>query len=166
MLASWFPCCAVAAALAAAPVGGGLRAGELEVRQGNGGVPCFTISEAQERRGGAPAFQSISVAEIGAGARGGMWSMALPVTRTFPVSFRMCIPYAGRLPVLPQTAAAPLLPGRPYEVTMEARADPAAGAPRVYRARFCLVRQGAGELRVRQLGAGSVDARGRPACGS
>jgi hypothetical protein len=161
MHANWFLCCAIVVGLAAAPAGVAPRAGELEVRQGNGGVPCFTISEAQERRTGAPAFQSISVADSGPGARTVMWRMALPATRSFPVSFRMCIPYAGRLPVLPQTAAAPLMPGRPYEVTMEARADPAAGAPRMYRARFCLVRQATGELDVRRLGG---DAKARQAC--
>lgn len=166
MQASWFLGCAVIAGLAAAPVARTLRAGELEVRQGHGGVPCFTISQAQERRGGAPQFQSISVADSGAGARAVMWRMTLPAARTFPVSFRMCIPYAGRLPVLPQTAAAALLPGRPYEVTIEALPDPAAQAPRVYRTRFCLVRQGTGELRVHNLGGGSPHARARLACGA
>lgn len=161
MQASCFLCCAVVLGLVAAPGASTLRTGELEVRQGHGGVPCFTISQAQERRAGAPQFQSISVADGGPGARALMWRMALPNWRSFAVSFRMCIPYGGRLAVLPQTAAAALVPGRPYEVTMEAAPDPAAGAPRIYRARFCLVRQGAGELLVRGL-----DARGRPGCGA
>ena len=165
MQASWILAAAIVLGLAAAPAVGALRTGELEVRAGNAGVPCFTISQAEEQRSGTPEFESISVADTGPGARTVKWSMAMPRPRTFPVSFRMCIPYAGRLPVLPQTAAAPLLPGRPYEVTIEARPTQAAGAPRHYRTRFCLVRQGAGALQVRNLGAGSLDAKARLACG-
>ncbi len=161
MQASWFLYCAIVAGLAAAPGASMPRTGELAVRQGAGGVPCFTISQAQEQRAGAPQFHAISVADSGPGARTVLWRMTLPPARSFPVSFRMCIPYAGRLPVLPQTAAAALVAGRAYEVTMEALADPAAGAPRIYRARFCLVRQGAGARQVR-----SLDARGRPGCGA
>lgn len=165
MQASWILAGAIVLGLAAGPAAGALRTGELEVREGNAGVPCFTISQAQEQRGGAPDFESISVADSGPGARVVMWSMAMPKPRTFAVSFRMCIPYAGRLPVLPQTAAAPLRAGRPYEVTIAARAPQAAGAPRHYRAWFCLVRQDTGALRVRNLGAGSPDAKARQACG-
>ncbi|MES2318810.1 MAG: hypothetical protein V4631_15120 [Pseudomonadota bacterium] len=155
--------CALVLALAGAPAAGAVRIGELVVREGNAGVPCFTIPEAEERRGGAPDFQSISVGE--AGARTALWSMTMPKARTFPVSFRMCIPYAGRLPVLPQTAAATLQPDRPYDVTIEVRAPRQAGGPRSYRARFCLVRQGPGALRVRNIGAGNLDGKSRRACG-
>ncbi len=112
--------------------------GQLEVRTGNGGAPCFTISEADEKRGGAPNFHAITVSDLSHGARTTMWSMAMPAQRTFPVSFRMCVPYAGRLAVLPQTPAAPLQPGRVYEVTIEARGPIVRGAPRSYRAHFCV----------------------------
>lgn len=149
--------CALALGLVCARAAGAVRIGELEVREGNAGVPCFTIPEAEERRSGAPDFQSISV--VDAGARVLMWSMAMPRPRTFPVSFRMCIPYAGRLPVLPQTPAAALQPGKPYDVTIEVRAPQQAGAPHSYRARFCLVGQEPGALRVRNLGA--LDAKPR-----
>lgn len=84
----------------------------------------------------------------------------MPKARTFAVTFRMCIPYAGRLPVLPQTPAAALLPGRPYEVTLAVCAPQQAGAPRSYRARFCLAGQGQDGPRVR-----NIDARSRGACG-
>ncbi|MFL6660192.1 MAG: hypothetical protein ACJ8GW_19055 [Massilia sp.] len=114
------------------------RVGALEVRLGSAGTPCFTISEAEERRGGVPEFLSISVAQSWPGAKAVVWSMAMPGTRSFPMSFRMCIPYAGRVPVLPQTPAAPLVSGRPYEVMIAVRAAPAPGAPRSYRARFCV----------------------------
>ena len=156
--------CAYILYLVYAQAAGAARVGELEVREGNAGMPCFTIPEAEERRSGAPDFQSISVFDTAAGAKMPMWSMAMPKTRTFPVSFRMCIPYAGRLPVLPQTPAAALQPGHPYEVTIEVRAPQQAGAPHNYRARFCLVSQGKGAPRVRNLGASNPDPKARRAC--
>jgi hypothetical protein len=157
--------CALILGLVAAQLAGAARIGELEVREGKAGVPCFTIPEAEERRSGAPDFQAINVLEAGTGAKTPLWSMAMPKARTFPVSFRMCIPYAGRLPVLPQTPAAPLQAGRPYDVTIEVRAPQQAGAPRNYRARFCLVALDKGELHVRNLGAGNADPKSRRACG-
>ncbi|WP_426107517.1 hypothetical protein [Massilia sp. TSP1-1-2] len=145
---------ASAGACAAAP------AGELLVRQGNGGVPCFTIPEAEEARAGAPNFHAITVSE--AGAKTPVWKMVMPPQRTFPVTFRMCVPYAGRLPVLPQTPAATLQPGKVYEVAIDARGPRPASAPRDYRARFCLVAQRDGALLVRHVALGN--ARQRPSC--
>lgn len=141
-----------------------VRTGTLEVREGNAGVPCFTIPEAEELRSGAPEFQSISVAEAGPGPKKAMWSMAISKPRAFPVSFRMCIPYAGRLPVLPQTPAAALQPGQPYDVTIDVRESKLAGAPRQYRVRFCLVRQGQGPLRVRNVASAGAKDKSRPSC--
>ncbi|MES2902466.1 MAG: hypothetical protein V4723_22250 [Pseudomonadota bacterium] len=112
-----------------------LRVGELAVRSGSTGLPCFTISKAEEERAGSPNFHSITVTE----GKTTMWSMAMPAQRTFPVSFRMCIPYAGRLPVLPQTPAAELQSGKVYEVVLESRQPPDASKPRSYRGRFCVV---------------------------
>ncbi len=131
------------------------RVGELLVKEGKGGVPCFTISEAEEQRGGTPDFQEIAVSEPG--AKAALWRMAMPVHRTFPVTVSMCIPYAGRLPVLPQTPAAPLEEGRVYEVAISARAPRSAG-PREYRARFCLV-QAEGALHVRNIPLAAPKAR-------
>ncbi len=117
-----------------------LRVGELSVRPGSGGQPCFTISEEEEVRAGPPNFHSITVSE----GKTTLWSMAMPAHRTFPVSFRMCIPYAGRLPVLPQTPAAELQADRVYEVLIESRQPPSGALPRSYRARFCMERGGEG----------------------
>lgn len=152
-------CCLFVLAIASAGECAAARAGELLVREGNEGVPCFTISEAEEARGGAPDFHAITVSE--AGAKGALWKMTMPAQRTFPVTFRMCIPYAGRLPVLPQTPAAALQPGRVYDVAIEARARSTASAPRDYRARFCLYRHEGGAVRVKNIVAGP---RQRPAC--
>ena len=139
------------------------RVGQLEVKSGTGGAPCFTISEAEEMRGGAPDFQSITVSDAAGGAKAIMWNMAMPGQRTFPVSFRMCVPYAGRLPVLPQTPAAVLQPGRVYEVAIETRKPVGAGAARSYRARFCVAREGRGVMGVRSTGA---EGRQRHVCGA
>lgn len=159
-----FPCALLVAGAAdgaAAPVGA------LEVREGHAGVPCFTISEAQERRSGAPDFQSIAVREAGSHHKGALaWSMTLAGARTFAVTFRMCIPYAGRLPVLPQTPAAELRPGQVYEVGMEVRMPAPAtsklAAPRIYRGWFCIARQG--QRRVQALDAAQASAAGARGC--
>ena len=145
--------CVIVLAMARPGLCEAARVGQLEVRSGNGGAPCFTVSEAEEKRGGAPDFQSITVSDPTGGVKAIMWNMAMPGQRTFPVSFRMCVPYAGRLPVLPQTPAAMLQPGRVYEVAIEARRPVGAGAPRSYRARFCVAREGAGVRDVRSTGA-------------
>lgn len=141
----------------AAQAASAARVGVLEVRNGHGGVPCFSIQRQEEERGGAPNFHAITVSAADQ-PRVSAWSMTLPPHRTFPVSSMMCIPYAGRLPVLPQTPAAPLLPGKVYEVAIEARGPLAAGAARSYRARFCVDRQ---TPLVRQP---ATDARGKLSC--
>ncbi len=123
------------------------RVGELQVRAGARGEPCFTISEAEELRSGAPDFHAITVSA----GKATLWTMVMPSDRTFPVSFRMCIPYAGRLPVLPQRPAAELQAGRVYEVVIEARGRASAAMPRSYRGRFCLARDKSGALALRQV---------------
>ncbi|MES2324389.1 MAG: hypothetical protein V4633_19210 [Pseudomonadota bacterium] len=123
------------------------RIGELEVREGNGGLPCFSISQAEEQRGGAPNFDAITVSD----GKAVLWTMAMPKQRTFPVTFRMCIPYAGRLPVLPQMPAAALQAGKAYDVYVATRKPGA--APQGYRGRFCMVKQAQGLMKVRSLGA-------------
>ena len=129
------------------------RVGEVEVREGHAGAPCFTISQAEQERGGAPHFQSISVREDGSlGRTAAAWRMEMPRQRTFAVTYRMCIPYAGRLPVLPQTSAAPLKAGQLYEVVLGARAPLAKDGPRSYRGWFCMEADGQGVLRARGVG--------------
>lgn len=155
--------CLFVLAFASASVGGraAVPAGELLVRQGDRGVPCFTIAQAEEERSGTPDFHAITVGE--AGSKVPMWKMVMPAQRTFPVTFRMCIPYAGRLPVLPQTPAAPLQAGRVYEVAIDARAPRPSAAARNYRGRFCLVAQGSGALEVRNIALSA--SRQRQPCG-
>ena len=160
MSPSPFHCCLFVLAIAGAGECAAARLGELLVREGNAGVPCFTISEAEETLGGAPDFHAITVSE--AGAKVAVWKMTMPSQRTFPVTFRMCIPYAGRLPVLPQTPAEALQPGKVYEVAIDAHSR--AAAPRDYRARFCLFRQPDGAVRMGKVV--QATPRQRPACES
>lgn len=115
------------------------RIGEVEVRAGANGVPCFTISEREEKRGGTPDFQAVTVSDSGGKP---MWKMAMPRERTFPVTHSMCIPYAGRVPALPQTPAAMLETGKPYQVLIEARNARTAGGPVRYQGSFCLGLEG------------------------
>lgn len=131
-----------------APAG---RLGEAEVRQGASGVPCFTISEREERRGGTPDFDAVTVSDAGA-RRAVLWRMAMPPSRTFPVTFSMCVPYAGRVQALPQTPAARLEAGRVYHVRIDARPAKGLHTPPAYEARFCLARQRDGSTLVHHIG--------------
>ena len=121
--------------LLALPAQAARRIGEAEVRAGANGVPCFTISEREEQRGGVPDFQAVTVSDSSGKA---MWKMTMPRERTFPVTHSMCIPYAGRVQALPQTPAAVLEAGKAYQVLIEARKAKSASSPLRYLARFCL----------------------------
>ena len=97
------------------------RTGEAAVRAAGNGLPCFTIAEREEQLGGAPDFVSVTVYDPSARPRARMWTMSMPPTRTFPVMFSMCIPYAVRVQSLPQTKAAMLEVGKVYEVVIDVR---------------------------------------------
>lgn len=138
--------------------------GELDVRMGSGGMPCFTVFQKDERRFGAPEFRSISVNEVSAGGKSLMWAMTIPPERPFLVTFRLCIPYAGRLPVLPKTTALPLQPGKVYEALIDIKPPMLTSAPRAYRARFCLSGKAGGAGQFRTLNSGAGDGKGRAGC--
>ena len=130
------------------------RIGEAQVRSGKNDLPCFTIAEREEQRGGSPDFQAVTIT---AGERV-LWRMAMPRERTFPLASSMCIPYGGRVQALPQTPAAPLERGIVYGVELESRPGKRAAAT-AYKARFCLARRPDGSTSARQIGA---DQRKRP----
>lgn len=139
------------ACLTLLPAQAARRVGEAEVRAGANGVPCFTISQREEGRAGTPDFGSISVT---AGQdKLPMWRMAMPRERTFPVAWSMCIPYAGRVPALPQAPALPLESGKVYAVQIDARPGKGGATPLRYQARFCLARKPDGATVVRHIGA-------------
>jgi hypothetical protein len=134
------------------------RVGDAEVREGPRGGPCFTIA-AREARLGAPDFQAIAVSD---GAHP-VWKMAMPKDHTFPLTYGMCVPYGGRVAALPRTASAPLLPGRVYNLRIDAR--PGRGrAASAYEARFCVVRRQDGSAVVHQIGNGERDGRRVAVC--
>jgi hypothetical protein len=148
-------CCLMLAAASARA--GAIRMGEAEVRSSPNGEPCFTISEREERRYGAPNFDAVIVTELQA-RKPPLWRMAMPPNRTFPVSFNMCVPYGGRVQALPQTPAAALAPGHVYRVRIEARGA-RARLPGAYEARFCLARQHDGTLLVHHIGVDDHEGR-------
>lgn len=126
--------------LLAPPALAARRVGEALVRERTSGVPCFTISQREERRGGVPDFQSVTVSEEGGKL---MWRMSMPRERTFPVLHSMCIPYGGRVQALPQTPAAALEPGKAYLVQIDVRPGRKTAMPLRYQAWFCMGRAGA-----------------------
>lgn len=155
--------CIVLSAASAHGVAAG-RVGAAEVRATPNGAPCFTVAEREEERSGTPNFHSVTVSDAGGHV---LWTMTMPPDRTFPVTYSMCIPYAGRVQALPQTPAARLEPDTPYQVRIEGRRGKGATAPGAYEARFCLVRQRDGSSMVRQAaraaGAKRETCAGRPA---
>lgn len=142
--------------LLALPAQAARRIGEAQVREGANGVPCFTISEREEKRGGAPDFQAVTVSGSGGKV---LWRMAMPRERTFPVMYSMCIPYGGRVQALPQTPAASLEPGKTYLVQIDARPGRKAAMPLRYEARFCLVKKSGGNANQYRVAAGAPDCR-------
>lgn len=139
------------ACLAVLPAQAARRVGEAEVRAGANGVPCFTISQREEARGGTPDFEAITV--TGSAGRLAMWRMTMPGERTFPVAHSMCIPYAGRVPALPQAPALPLASGEVYTVRIDARPGRNGAMPLRYQARFCLAQRPGGRTAVHNIGA-------------
>jgi len=142
--------------LLALPAQSARRIGEAQVREGANGVPCFTISEQEEKRGGAPDFQSVAVSDAGGKV---LWRMAMPRERTFTVMYSMCIPYGGRVQALPQTPAATLEPGKAYLVQIDARPGRKTSMPLRYQARFCLVPKSGGNANQYRVAAGAPDCR-------
>lgn len=121
-----------AAPAVAAPVA---RVGPAQVRAGSNGGPCFTVEREAEQRDGTAEFRAVTVKD--ALSHSVLWKMALPIGRTFALTHSTCIPYAGRVPALPQTPAVPLAERRVYQVQLDVyNNDPR--APRAYAARFCV----------------------------
>lgn len=137
------------------PAGAARRVGEAQVRTGKNDLPCFTIAEREESRGGSPDFQSVTVT---AGERT-VWRMTMPRERTFVLAFSMCVPYGGRVQALPQTPAAPLESGVVYSVQLDTRPGRSTTAPLRYAARFCMKRRPDGSTAVRQIA--GTDRQGR-----
>lgn len=156
-------CACVRAAAGPAPAPAP-RTGEAEVRESVSGLPCFTISEREERKSGAPNFDTITVYDSSARPRSKMWSMTMPPQRTFPLLFSMCVPYGGRVPSLPQTVATMLETGKMYEVLIDVRSDDTPNQTRSYGARFCLARQRDGSVAVHHVGSSLNDWRNGHGC--
>ncbi len=140
------------------------RTGDAEVRETSSGLPCFTISEREERRAGAPDFESIAVYDPSARPRARMWKMSMPPNRSFPVLFSMCIPYGGRVQSLPQTVAVVLETGKVYEVVIAVKDGATPTRPRDYSARFCLAKQRDGSAVVHHIVPGAHEGRNLFGC--
>ena len=152
--------CLLLLALASARAGAGAaRTGEAEVREAGGVTPCFTISQKEERRAGAPNFRTITVYDPSRKPKATMWTMSVAAERSFSVPYSMCIPYGGRMSVLPQTPAAALQPGKVYEVLIGARVADAADNTSSYAARFCLATQPNGSVIVHHIGVDAHEGR-------
>jgi hypothetical protein len=113
------------------------RGAAAHVRAGKNGEPCFTVDAVSERQDGTAQFRGLTVVDTV--TRAIVWEMALPSGRSFPLTYTVCIPYAGRVAALPQTPAAALADGRMYQVTLVVRNWNRPAAPRAYLATFCLV---------------------------
>jgi len=135
------------------------RIGEAEVREGPRGGPCFTISPREDRLG-QPDFHGVTVSD---GHRL-LWKMSMPLERSFPLRFGMCVPYGGRVPSLPRTQAAALEAGRVYYLRIDARSSKGKNAAQVYEARFCLALQHDGSQVVHQIWNGEPEGKRMYGC--
>ena len=126
--------------------------GDAAVKDENG-VPCFTITEKEQRRAGVPLLGSLIVNEETNEQRRDIWLFGLnPPGRTQPMPASACILYGQAPPGAEVTKAAePLQTGRLYGVFLHARpvdtTDPTFG----YDAKFCLVAQAGGGVKVHQV---------------
>lgn len=127
------------------------RIGEAEVRQIDG-VPCFTIPIKEEQRaGGAPRLSALSVYDASTAPTTEIWSFASPFAKMPTLSSDVCIPY-GRAPTGSETTKSiPLQVGKKYGVILNTvRVDPS-DPTFAYDARFCLVANPNGGVRVQQV---------------
>jgi len=131
-------------------VAGPAQGASATVRAGSNGEPCFSVDAQAERADGVAQFRAVTVVEPATGRL--MWQMALPGDRSFALTHAICIPYAGRVPALPQTPAVALVAGRVYRVELAVHNAGNPKAPTAYTVDFCL----AGKASVpRQLGGGA-----------
>jgi hypothetical protein len=131
-------------------VAGPVQSAPAVVRAGSNGEPCFSVDAQAERADGVAQFRAVTVVEPASGRL--MWQMALPGGRSFALTHAICIPYAGRVPALPQTPAVALVAGHVYRVELAVRNGANPKAPKAYTANFCL----AGKAPVlRQLDGGA-----------
>lgn len=126
------------------------RLGEAAVKDKNG-VPCFTITEKEQRQTGVPLLGSLIVSDEAKPAYT-IWSFMLhPSVPSQPIPASDCILYGHAPPESDAKKVEPLQTGRLYDVFLNARpvdtTDPTFG----YDAKFCLIAQAGGGVKVHQV---------------
>lgn len=105
------------------------------------GVPCFTISLAEERRNGQPLLGALSVADLTDKPATGMWSFLMTGGEKIPLSSKSCLLY-GDLPKNAQAVegmpAPELQAGRVYSIFLNGRPNDPSDPTYGYMGKFCI----------------------------
>lgn len=115
------------------------------------GVPCFTISLAEERRNGQPLLGALSVADLTDKPATGVWSFLMTGGEKMPLSSKSCLLY-GDLPKSAQAVegmpAPELQAGRVYSIFLNGRPNDPSDPSYGYRGKFCIVGTSAKDRKI------------------
>lgn len=112
------------------------------------GMPCFTISNREERRNGTPMLGALMVYDISIKPPVEVWSFILPGATTLPMHAKTCYLY-GQVPTGAESTAATMLKtDRMYCVFLNGRPDDPSDSTRGYRGKFCLTNDPAGQQKI------------------
>ena len=103
------------------------------------GMPCFTISNREERRNGTPMLGALMVYDISIKPPVEVWSFILPGATTLPMHAKTCYLY-GQVPAGAESTAATMLKtDRMYSVFLNGRPDDPSDSTYGYKGKFCLI---------------------------
>ena len=126
------------------------RIGEAEVRLENG-LPCFTITNKEENRAGAPQLRGLKVYDASVKPSIEVWFFTLPIDARQTISSNTCISY-GKAPLgAESTKAIQLAIGKVYEVAIKGKLNDSSDPTFWYEAKFCLIRQSNDEVQIHQI---------------
>jgi hypothetical protein len=128
------------------------RMGDAEVRQ-EFSAPCFTITLKEEQRTSeAIRLQALIVTDMSTKPSVRVWSFRLQSNHLKHISSNDCIIYdKAPLDSSDIVKAIPLKSGKVYEVFLNARSADESDSTFGYKAKFCLLNQNDGKVKVHQL---------------
>lgn len=115
------------------------------------GLPCFTISRAEESRNGQPLLGALSISDLSGKPARDIWSFFMTGGRKIPLSSKSCLRY-GELPEGATTAAGMPAPelhtGRVYSIFLNGRPNDPSDPTYGYRGKFCIATKADGGQQV------------------
>ena len=119
------------------------------------GLPCFTISRAEESRNGQPLLGALSISDLSGKPARDIWSFFMTGGRKIPLSSKSCLRY-GKLPEGAKTAAGMPAPelqsGRVYSIFLNGRPNDPSDPTYGYRGKFCIMTAPSGDRKIIAIG--------------